>query len=291
MAIEHFSTPTEFKFVGDATPGEFEGYGAVFGNTDWHGDMIVPGAFAASLAQHKAAGTMPAMFVAHGLLGGDSGLPVGVWQDVREDSRGLVTKGRLSGMDTDRGRYLRSLMQDGAMAGQSIGFKTMPGGAARGQRPTDPKRTLSAVHLIEVSIVRDPSNPLARTTHTKAAGAMHEPDHAAAAGSIAAAMKLHDAGMTSSYSDQSPRDKAHLMNHLRDAHHALTGERAPSGMDSWKAIPTASEIKAALVLAGMDEEEAERIAAAGARAHPEPEMRSNLSTAAAELRALIQKGS
>ena len=34
------------------------------------------------------------------------------------------------------------------------------------------------------------------------------------------------------------KDKAVLMNHLRDAHEALTGQRAPDGMEGWKAMPT-----------------------------------------------------
>ncbi len=31
--------------------GVFEGYGSVFGNADWYGDVVMPGAFANSLAR------------------------------------------------------------------------------------------------------------------------------------------------------------------------------------------------------------------------------------------------
>lgn len=38
--------PLELKFAGPPDAGTFEGYGAVFGNVDLHGDRILPGALA-----------------------------------------------------------------------------------------------------------------------------------------------------------------------------------------------------------------------------------------------------
>ncbi|MBW4980833.1 hypothetical protein KZZ05_21395, partial [Marinobacter adhaerens] len=55
--------PLELKFAGSPDAGEFEGYGAFFGNTDLHGDRILPGAFAATLAERKAAGGSVPMHV------------------------------------------------------------------------------------------------------------------------------------------------------------------------------------------------------------------------------------
>lgn len=46
------------KATGD--DGTIEGYGSVFGVRDNWDDIIAKGAFAASLAAHKSAGTMPA---------------------------------------------------------------------------------------------------------------------------------------------------------------------------------------------------------------------------------------
>ena len=44
---------------------EFEGYGSVFGNVDRGQDVVVRGAFARSIAEQKAAGTLPLMFWMH----------------------------------------------------------------------------------------------------------------------------------------------------------------------------------------------------------------------------------
>lgn len=235
---DHYVAPLELKFASDGAAGEFEGYGAVFGNVDGHGDMIVPGAFAASLAQHKAKGSMPAMYVQHGpALGGDS-LPAGVWHEVSEDDRGLKVKGKISALDTDHGRRIRGLMQDGAMKGLSIGYRVATGGAVLGKKAGEPRRTLKALTLVEVSIVREPSNPDAQVSGIKA-----DMDAAKAASSLAAAMRLHDKSMGDSYAYASPRDKALLMNHLRDVHEALTGMRAPDDLVGWKEEPTLRNIE------------------------------------------------
>ena len=170
MKLERFGAAAEFKFAADATAtGVFEGYAAIFGNTDTHGDVITPGAFSGTMASHKAAGTMPALFVEHGPALGYDPLPSGVWLDLAEDGRGLKGTGKISALDTDHGKRIRGLMQDGALKGLSIGFMPSPGGAVMGTKASEPKRTLKRVELIEVSVVRNPSNTLATVTNIKAA--------------------------------------------------------------------------------------------------------------------------
>ena len=58
MEFGCIGAPFEVKFAEDdkAPPGAFEGYGAVFGNIDSHGDVIGPGAFAKSLLERERAG-------------------------------------------------------------------------------------------------------------------------------------------------------------------------------------------------------------------------------------------
>ncbi len=166
----------EVKFAAegiDAATGEFSGYGAVFGNIDSHGDVIAPGAFKESLAEWQARGRWPAMKLMHGTalnpFSGDD-LPLGVWKSMREDARGLYVEGKLSGMDTDFTKRIHGLMKDGAMDGLSIGYKVAPGGATMGNRGAgQPKRTLNAVKLFEVSLVDAPSNDRARLDAVKAA--------------------------------------------------------------------------------------------------------------------------
>lgn len=160
----------EFKFAADgldAATGKFSGYGAVFGNVDTHGDMIEPGAFTQTLSEWKARGAFPPMKMMHGTgLNPFSGsdLPIGKWVEMREDARGLYVEGKLSGMNTDRGKFHYALMEDGALNGLSIGYKARK--AARGNT-AEIKRRLQDVKLTEVSLVPEGSNDQALITELK----------------------------------------------------------------------------------------------------------------------------
>lgn len=160
----------EFKFASegiDAKTGEFAGYGAVFGNIDTHGDVIAPGAFKESLGEWKARGSLPVMKLMHGTAANPftgSDLPIGKWKEMREDSRGLYVEGKLSGMDTDRGRFHYALMQDGALNALSIGYKAVR--HSRGMTPQI-KRSLEVVKLSEVSLVPEGSNSQSLVTDLK----------------------------------------------------------------------------------------------------------------------------
>ena len=237
--------PLEVKFAGSPDAGEFEGYGAFFGNIDLVGDRILPGAFAATLAERKAAGGMVPMHVNHGFpqLGGQRA--VGVWTDMGEDAKGLRVKGKISGMNTDAGRHLFERVKDGAFPGMSIGFKVAPGGAVYGTKAGEPRRTLKAVHLGEISLVDTPANVSAVIDAFKTA--LAQPDHTAAATAIASAMRLHDKHMGSDsygYGSATLKERAQVMNHLRDGYEALTGSRAPDDLMAWKAAPTIRELEA-----------------------------------------------
>ena len=76
----------EVKLAGGADAMTFEGYGAVFGNTDSYGDVIQPGAFADTLSASRRLGRWPAMLAQHGGMGLTSGdmMPIGVWTDMAE---------------------------------------------------------------------------------------------------------------------------------------------------------------------------------------------------------------
>ena len=137
--------------------GAVEGYGSVFGVRDNYDDVIAAGAFAASLAAHKAAGTMPAMLWQH-----DSHEPIGVWESMVEDASGLRIKGRLA-LDTVRGKQAHTLLKMGALNGLSIGFVSKQWAYDRDSEV----RTLIEVDLWEVSIVTFPANQKARVTSVK----------------------------------------------------------------------------------------------------------------------------
>lgn len=145
----------EVRAVDDS--GEIEGYGSVFGVEDNYGDVIAPGAFAASLKTHKAAGTMPAMLWQHR---GDQ--PCGVWTEMSEDAKGLKVKGRLV-LASERGREAHALLKAGALTGMSIGFRSR-----EWSYDNDTEiRTLTEIELWEVSLVTFPANPKARVTDVK----------------------------------------------------------------------------------------------------------------------------
>jgi HK97 family phage prohead protease len=162
--MDRFEAPFEVKFVGDSTPGTFEGYGAVFGNIDSHGDVIERGAFASSLAERAQQGRgLPSMLKMHGAMTGNPHEPIGVWEAMSEDSKGLYVKGRLIGLDTEQGKWNYAQLKGGALNGLSIGYKVTDYRPGRG----DVKRYIKAVALREVSLVDDPSNSGARVTSIK----------------------------------------------------------------------------------------------------------------------------
>jgi hypothetical protein len=169
MEFGCIGTSFDVKFVEDdgKAVGSFEGYGAVFGNIDSHGDVIEPGAFSASLLKAQREGRpLPSMYKMHGM---DELEPIGVWEEMREDSNGLYVKGRLVGLETEKGRWTYAQLKEGALRGLSIGFNIPPHGSKSGSgKPGEPRRYIKAVNLREVSLVDHPSNALAFVREMKA---------------------------------------------------------------------------------------------------------------------------
>lgn len=160
----------EVKFAPDGVDqktGEFEGYGAVFGNVDSYGDVIVPGAFKATLRDWKKAGKLPPMLSQHGgwMMGDMDALPVGVWTEMSEDDTGLKVKGRVINLDTERGKTIHGALREGALDGMSIGYRAKK--FTLGTKPDEPRRKLEMLDLVEVSLVTFPANGLARVSGVK----------------------------------------------------------------------------------------------------------------------------
>lgn len=159
---------TELKFAGaDEKEMVFSGYGAVFGNVDSYGDVIQKGAFKETLTRAKRSKQWPAMLMHHGgsMFGGDP-TPVGIWTDMHEDDTGLFVEGKLA--PTARGMEAYQLLKmepRPAITGLSIGYLAKEWSVRT--KPDDPRRTLKAVELIEVSLVTMPANPKARVQAVK----------------------------------------------------------------------------------------------------------------------------
>ncbi|WP_427024718.1 HK97 family phage prohead protease [Aureimonas ureilytica] len=145
--------------------GEFEGYASTFGGEpDSYGDVIAPGAFAASLSAHRAAGTMPKMFWQH-----DAREPIGKWLQANEDAKGLLVQGRLN-MGVQRAREAYELLKEGDIDGLSIGYRIREYAV-----DTDTGVwTLEKVDLHEVSVVSIGANENATIGSVKAAKAAQE---------------------------------------------------------------------------------------------------------------------
>lgn len=168
MATQRLEVPFEVRWSADQPTRTVEGYGSVFGNVDAYGDVVAPGAFAQTLAEAKSSGVYPAMLSQHGGLAGGDPTPVGVWTSLAEDERGLKVAGQLA--DTPRGQEIYALLKmqpRPALSGLSIGFRALEW--AERSKPDEPRRTLKAVKLYEISFVTFPANDRARVTDVKTA--------------------------------------------------------------------------------------------------------------------------
>ncbi|MBL7684881.1 MAG: HK97 family phage prohead protease [Deltaproteobacteria bacterium] len=130
--------------------GRFEGYATVYGVPieRMFGTVIMdPGLFSESL-QKKGAGEIR-MLWQH-----DSDQPIGVYERITEDSKGVRVEGRLLIEDIPRAREAYALMKHRAIGGLSVGF---------GVEETKTNEKTGVVHytkadLWEVSAVTFPAN-------------------------------------------------------------------------------------------------------------------------------------
>jgi HK97 family phage prohead protease len=138
-----------------------------FGSGDRVGDWIHKGAFSGAPA------TLPMLF------GHKPNDPVGVWNDIREGHDGLQAKGQLLIGDVARAREVHALVKHKALTGISIGFITKKATTRKGGG-----RDITALDLVEISLVTVPMHPGARITSSKSAAdaiALSEAIHRAAA--------------------------------------------------------------------------------------------------------------
>lgn len=146
----------ETKFIAldrdAATGADISGYASLFGVADQNGDIVEPGAFAASLQCLARQGRSVKLLWQH-----DPAAPIGVWDRVEEDRLGLAVQGRLL-TEIARGAEAAALMAAGAVDGLSIGYRTVQAERAGGGR------RLIELDLWEVSLVTFPMLPSARAS-------------------------------------------------------------------------------------------------------------------------------
>lgn len=152
IGVQHKNLTFDLKKEPDQD-GEFEGYASVFGVVDQGMDVVERGAFTKSLGS----GRKVKMLWQH-----NQSDVIGVWDEIREDERGLFVKGRLL-KDVSKGREAMALMRAGAIDSMSIGYRTIEAIPEAGGRV----RKLTEVDLFEVSLVTFPMLEAATVTAVK----------------------------------------------------------------------------------------------------------------------------
>lgn len=140
--------------------GVISGYASLFEAADQGGDVVRKGAYAASLSRLKAEARAVKMLWQH-----DPAQPIGIWDEVREDGRGLFVKGRFLS-EVQKGAEAMALVRVGAIDGLSIGYRTV-----RAEKNAKGQRLLHELELWEVSLVTFPMLPEARIKAGADAGA------------------------------------------------------------------------------------------------------------------------
>ena len=139
------------ELTGLKNGAEISGYASVFGAADQGGDVVVKGAYRGSLGKLAKRGSGVKMLWQH-----DPTKPIGIWDEVREDDKGLFVKGRLL-TEVQAGAEALALVKAGAIDGLSIGYRTV-----RAEKKSGGQRMLHELELWEVSLVTFPMLPEAR---------------------------------------------------------------------------------------------------------------------------------
>lgn len=158
MKREQKTFPFEVKAIEDT--GEFSGYLSVFNNVDSWRDIVMPGAFAETLAEWNSKGRLPPVLWQH-----RSGEPIGPFTKMHEDQKGLYVEGRLLVNELQRAKEAHALVKHKVVSGMSIGFETIGEEWDKENR----LRKLTKVRLWEGSIVTFPANEEAQIEAVKSA--------------------------------------------------------------------------------------------------------------------------
>lgn len=135
--------------------GEFEGYASKFDEQDQGGDTVLKGAFTGSLRRRGIDSIK--MLWQH-----NPADPIGVWNDIKEDAKGLFVKGRLL-LSIAKAQEVHELMKAGVIDSLSIGYRTIK--ALPGENRFT--RQLKELDLWEISLVTFPMLQSATVTSVK----------------------------------------------------------------------------------------------------------------------------
>ena len=149
VCVKSLFTPLEEE-------GVIEGYASVFGGVDSYGDTIEPTAFDNVIKS----GQKPLMFYQHDRWS----IPIGVWEELRVDEKGLYVKGRLN-LELEEAREVYSALKFGSLNGLSIGFRMHDRDYEYDDN--DICHIKNIAELLEISIVNFPADKEARISNVK----------------------------------------------------------------------------------------------------------------------------
>lgn len=136
--------------------GSIEGYASVFGGVDSYGDTIEKTAFDNVIKS----GQKPLMFYQHNRWS----IPIGVWEEMSVDEKGLKVKGRLN-LELEEAREVYSALKFGSLNGMSIGFRMTEHDYEYDE--DDICHIKNIAELLEISIVNFPADKEARIDAVK----------------------------------------------------------------------------------------------------------------------------
>ena len=157
LQTKNSGVPLDTKDVDDA--GFIEGYASIFGNVDSYGEIVEAGAFVKSLERSQKTGRKIKMLWQH-----DPHQPIGVWDELAEDRKGLKVRGRLLIDQSPKAREAHGLLQAGALDGLSIGYRTVKAAPKEGKQGIT---SLLELDLLENSVVTFAANERARVEVVK----------------------------------------------------------------------------------------------------------------------------
>ena len=152
---KRFAVPLCLKNIDQE--GVIQGYASTYGTIDHHQEVIEKNAFKRTLNEWRCKNKLPKMLWQHSMVE-----PIGVWEDLKEDSIGLKVKGRLL-LDVQKGKEAYALLKSGAVDGLSIGFRVAESYVDKSSKV----RIITDLDLYEISLVTYGANPEAQVTSVK----------------------------------------------------------------------------------------------------------------------------
>jgi HK97 family phage prohead protease len=170
MRLKDFGVQVKAGPADGLAEGEFTAYASVFGNKDSYGDVVMPGAFADTLAEWKDSGnTIPLLF-GHNMS--DPDYNIGGVKSAVEDDHGLLVTAQLD-LDNPKAVQTYRLLKGRRLSQMSFAYDVLDGREAqRAKAGGDDSESVYELHklkLYEVSTVPIGANQETEILAVKAA--------------------------------------------------------------------------------------------------------------------------